>query len=345
MTELREFVQQSGEWLAQGKQVFAATVVHTWGSSPRRPGASLFFTDDLQMIGSVTAGCVEGAVIEEGRALLKNNQTAKLLHYGVSDDTAWEVGLACGGELDVFVQVWTSELQAAIQPLLENEATFSRAIVIDRADGNHLGATLLLHQGDVVYSTVPETMTNAVTNALRSGVDGAAILQPQEGLKVFAQCITPPDTLIIVGGNHVAVALTRLASVLDYRVVLIDPRSAFASQERFPEVQEVRNEWPQKALPNLKLTPATSVVLLTHDPKIDDPALEIVLRSPAGYVGALGSRRTQAARRERLVERGLTEEEIARLHGPVGLDLGGKAPAEIALSILAEMVQVRSQRG
>ncbi len=344
MTELREFVQQAGEWLAAGKQVLAATVVQTWGSSPRRPGASLFFTDDLQMVGSVTAGCVEGAVIEEGRQLLKAGQGAKALHYGVSDDTAWEVGLACGGELDVFVQVWTPEIQAAMHPLLDSEAVFTRAITIG-GDDDLLGATLLLHGGEIAHSSLPARIAEDLAGSLRGWADETAVIQQEGGLRFFVQRITPPDTLIIVGGNHVAVALTRLAAVLDYRVVLIDPRSAFASAERFPDVTQVLNEWPQKALPKMKITPSTAIVLLTHDPKVDDPALEVALRSPARYVGALGSRRTQAARRERLLERGLTEDEIARLRGPVGLDLGGKAPAEIALSILAEMVQQRALVG
>ncbi|MCA9913944.1 MAG: XdhC family protein [Anaerolineae bacterium] len=343
MTELREFAQRAGDWLHEGKQVLAATVIETWGSSPRRPGAMLFFTDDLQMIGSVTAGCVEGAVIEEGRTLLKKNQRAKLLHYGVSDDTAWEVGLACGGELDVLVQTWTSEEQAAIQPLLESEATFIRAVVIGGAE-DLLGATLIAHDGKVTHSTLPPIIAEDLAGSLRDWTDATAVIQQEGGLRFFVQCISPPDTLVIVGGNHVAVALARLADVLDYRVVLIDPRSAFASEERFPQVQQVLNEWPQNALPKLNLSPATSVVLLTHDPKVDDPALEVVLRSQAGYIGALGSRRTQAARRERLLERGLTEAEIARIHGPVGLDIGAKSPAEIALSILAEMVQVRAGR-
>lgn len=343
---MRDVIPDIDRWLAQGRRVAVATVVQTWGSSPRQPGARLALTPGGGMAGSVSGGCVEGAVFEAGVAALEQGQ-ARHLHFGVADETAWEVGLACGGSLDVLVQPLDPTYYAALRTaLLQGEPVASLAVV-SAPDASLVGRTLLVGEagprwGSLSAELDPPALA-AASAALGVGEPRLAELAP--GVEAFVDVLLPPLTLIAVGGVHITQALLPIARAVGYRTIVVEPRSAFAQADRFTpgSADQIVTAWPDEALAQVGLTRGTAVAMLTHDPKLDDPALRVALPSPAFYVGALGSRTTQARRRERLLEAGLTEAQLARLHGPIGLDLGARTPAEIALAIMAEIVAARNR--
>jgi xanthine dehydrogenase accessory factor len=344
---MREALQALQSWLQQGEPAALATVVRTWGSAPRQPGAKMAVSRKGEMAGSVSGGCVEAAVAEEAARALQDG-AARLLEFDVQDETAWGVGLTCGGHLEVLVEPIESahpEMAALLQAFQRGEPAV-RAVVVG-GSGAKLGEEAVLYPDGRVVGALDPAVVEALKPGLRAGLaSGAAQISSVAGAagepEVLLDPVLPPATLVIVGAVHIAMALARLAKVLGYRVAVVDPRRQFATRERFPEVDEIIREWPDQALNGLGLTPTSAVAVLTHDPKLDDPALLAALRTPAGYVGALGSRRTHALRRSRLLEAGLTEHELARLHAPIGLDLGRGVPEEIALSILAEIVAVRA---
>ncbi len=333
-----------------------ATIVTTWGSAPRPAGSKMAVNDRGQMAGSVSGGCVEAAVVEEALGVLRSGRP-KVIHFGVSDQTAWEVGLACGGEIDLFVEplapllVGQGEAPAVFDRLsqaLSEETPAVRAVVIE-GDDELLGKTWLVTPDARGSGSMPAALALAVepqARALLGQVAPRVVAGPagSAARKILLDVQPSAPRLVIVGGVHIAIALSRLARGLGYRVTIVEPRRAFGTRERFPEADEIVTQWPDEALRAIGLTHSTAVAILSHDPKLDDPALQVALPSRAFYVGALGSKRTQEQRRARLREAGLSEELIARLHGPIGLDLGGREPEEIALSILAEIVAVRSGR-
>jgi xanthine dehydrogenase accessory factor len=316
--------------LAREGPVGRAVVVGTWGSAPRPAGSVLLATGSGRMAGSVSGGCVEGAVVEEIGKAMRTGE-ARLLHYTVTHERAWEVGLACGGSVEVFVE-----------PAV-------RAELLDAARG----------PGGVFVPTVIDgpAPAGAPADEIRAGVGEAGqaalaalaprvVAVPGAGgeTRVFLEIFPKQPTLLIIGAVHVAEALVRLARPLGYRTVVADGRAAFLTRERFPEADLLVPMWPAEAFATVGVDDATCICILSHDPKFDEPALDLALRSPAAYVGAIGSRQTQALRRERLRTAGLSDADIARLHGPIGLDLGGRHPAEIALAILAEITAVRYRR-
>jgi xanthine dehydrogenase accessory factor len=342
---MQEVITEIKEWQAQGLPVALATVTETWGSAPRRPGAKLALTASGQIAGSVSGGCVEGEVIAQGQDALVTG-APQLLHFGVADETAWSVGLACGGELEVFVSPLAPDVLAATQKWLA--AGEAGAVVTVIAGPDELTGQHLLVGAQHVAGTLAsarEAAISAARLALASGQSERVVVASERGpLTLFVDAILPPPTLLAIGGGHVAVALTRLAQVLGYETIVVDPRRAFASEERFPHVDRLIAAWPQQAKTELTITPSTAIVLLSHDPKIDDPGLRLALESAAFYVGALGSRRTHAQRRERLMNAGVTQEALERIHAPIGLDLGAQTPEEIALAVMAEIVAVRRRR-
>jgi xanthine dehydrogenase accessory factor len=344
---MRDILPNLDKWRADGKpqSIALATVIQTWGSSPRRAGAKMALTPDGKITGSVSGGCVEGAVYESGVDVLKSNRP-QLLHFGVADETAWEVGLACGGSIDIFVKPLDEELFQSLRSVLVEEKS---AVLLTVVHGPNelLGRELLVEEnGNVTGSLTEDLDKQALALAretLAKGESRRAMLN--EDIEVFVEVVLPPPTLIAVGGVHITIALMALAKTLGYRTVVIDPRSAFGNDERFPDVDRVIQRWPDEAFQEIPLTRSTAVAMLTHDPKLDDPALKIALPSPAFYVGALGSKTTQAKRRQRLLEDGLTEEHLNQLHGPIGLKIGAGTPEEIALSIIAEVVAARNLQG
>ena len=340
---MRDILPDLNNWAADEDQSIAlATVIQTWGSSPRRAGAKMALTPDGRITGSVSGGCVEGAVFEAGVEVLKSNRP-QLLHFGVADETAWEVGLACGGSIDILVKPLDKEFFKSLRSVLVEERP-AAVLTVVRAPDELLGRELLIKEDGNVVGTIDDDLDEQVVRlakeTLLQGSSRRANLS--EDVEVFIEVILPPPTLIAVGGVHITIALVSLAKTLGYRTIVVDPRSAFGSQERFPHVDQLVQSWPQEAFQKIPLTRSTAIAMLTHDPKLDDPALKIALPSPAFYVGALGSKTTQAKRRQRLLDEGLTEAQLDRLHGPIGLKIGAATPEEIAMSIMAEIVAARN---
>jgi xanthine dehydrogenase accessory factor len=332
--------------LAASGPVGRAVVTQVWGSAPRPEGACLLATLDGRMAGSVSGGCVETAAAEEIRAAIASG-TSKKVGWGVTHERAWEMGLSCGGTIEVFVE-------PVVRPELLQAARATRNAVLASVIGGAapLGSGVLVEEGaDArVLGTVPDGLIEALTRAARDALPRLTsrvetIESPAGPVEVFLEVFPRKPTLLVFGGVHIATALVRMAKPLGYHTVVADGREAFLTRERFPDADELILGWPDEVFRKIGLDASTCVCLLTHDPKFDEPALELALRSPAGYVGAIGSRKTQAHRRDRLREMGFSEAEVARLHGPIGLDLGGRDPEEIALAIMAQITAVRHRAG
>lgn len=314
--------EQALAWIGEGRRAALATVVETWGSAPRRVGAQMVVSSDGAMEGSVSGGCVEGAVVLEALEALDEG-TTRLLEYGVSDGDAFAVGLACGGTIRVLVEpVGAGGMP---QEMLE-------ALVAARAARTPVAYEVAL---DGSHRALVEDGYEDRFRMDRSGVE--------EDGKTFVAIHNPPLRLVVVGAVHIAQALVPMARIAGFDPVVVDPREAFGSAARFPDARVI-NDWPDAALEAVGVDTRTALVLLTHDPKLDDPALHIGLRSGAFYIGALGSKRTHASRVERLSEAGFDPHSIARIHGPVGLDIGAAGPAEIAVSVLAQMIETLRKR-
>lgn len=342
--------------LATGGPVGRAVVTSVWGSAPRPEGACLLARGDGTMAGSVSGGCVEAATVEEiGLAILRG--TPRLTRFSVSDETAWGVGLACGGTIEVLIEpLVRPELLAAAETGGIVVATIVAgpgpvgAYWIVSDEGRKEGPTLPPDSLAPGSPGAPDTLRllesvilSRAAEALQRQASSAFNIESEQGEphRVFLEFFPRQSTLLVFGATHVAMSLVPLARRLGYRTVVADGRAAFLNRERFPEADELVLAWPEEAFSQVGIDRGTYVCVLSHDPKFDETALEIALRSEAAYVGAIGSRKTQQARRERLAAGGVTPEQIARLHGPIGLDLGGKEPAETALAILAEMTMAR----
>ncbi len=288
--------------------------------------------------GSVSGGCVEGAVIEAAMEVLDTGRP-QFLQFGVSDETAWEVGLACGGQIEIFVEPLDHEQFRLIADHVERES-HGHSVRVFRGPDTLLGKSVTYFVGGDRHVTLDVGLAERAL-ALAQPVHEPCVVSLNEEIELFIEVFLPPPALIIVGGVHIAVALAMMAAVLGFGVVVVDPRRAFGSTERFPDVERLIQKWPAAAFAELEITPDTAVVLLTHDPKIDDPALKIALNSTAFYIGALGSRKTHASRVRRLAGYGFNAGQIRRIHAPIGLEIGAQEPAEIALAILAEIVTAR----
>ncbi len=331
MSGIDDPLSQALAWLREGKTVALATVVGTWGSSPRQPGSMLVVADDGSFTGSVSGGCVEAAVVDEALQVMADGRP-KLLDFGITDDRAWEVGLSCGGELRVFVE------KAPSSDILHSLVTTRPvARVVNLEDGTQ---TLVSPQSVDGILDLDADFVEAARKAL---ADDCSRKLAREDHSLFVAVFNAPLRVIVVGAVHIAQSLAPLASLAGFEVTVIDPRQSFASNERFPDIT-VRTDWPDAALAGLAPDARTAVVTLTHDPKLDDPALVAALNSDAFYVGALGSRKTHGKRLARLKARDISDQQLARIHGPVGLDLGGRKPSEIAVSILAQIVAARYGR-
>ncbi len=292
-TDWRHIWETIRDWDNEGRKMALATVVKTWGSSPRPVGSHLVIDNDGHMEGSVSGGCVDGVVVTTAFEVIEKGE-AELLKFEVATDQAWEVGLSCGGEVHIMVE-----------PLNDVQKTCAFLLDGDPHEIRELKSQIMTDEGEY-----------------------------------FTHEYKPALQMIVVGAVHISQGLVKMAEALDIDVTLVDPRTAYASEERFPGTKFM-TDWPDEALVKIGINSSTAIVTLSHDPKLDDPALEIAMRSDAFYIAALGSRKTQVQRRERLREKGFSEAEIARIHGPAGLDIGGLEPAEIALSILAELVSIR----
>jgi xanthine dehydrogenase accessory factor len=343
---MREVLADVERWHAAGQSIALATVVSVAGSAPRGVGATLAVSEAGEISGSVSGGCVEPAVIEEGLRAIRTG-APKLLTYGITEEQNVEqIGLSCGGEIRVFVERLAAPTDELLRALAA-EQPIAQAVVIAGTWPHFIGRRLLLREDGSISGSLGEPVLDAMAadNAralLRRGESGAHTHRYEAwSFEVFVGAYPPPRTLVIVGAGHISIPLSKLAKVLGFRVTVMDARAAFATRERLPEVDELLVEWPDEALQRLPITSATAVAVLTHDDKFDVPALRVALARGAGYVGAIGSRGTRAKRDERLREAGVPNEQIARISGPIGLNIGAETPDEIALAILAEIVAVR----
>jgi xanthine dehydrogenase accessory factor len=316
----------AASWISGHQTVAMATVTRTWGSAPRQAGSQMAVREDGAFVGSVSGGCIEGAVIGEAQASLQDGRPRNL-KFGVTNEEAWAVGLACGGTIEVNVTPVTRAPERATLAALNKARDEKRAVVL--ATELQTGRTQLIYTDEAGSGALAEAAKNAARHDESGSVEA-------EGSSWFLTVFNPPLDLAIIGAVHIAQPLARMAGLADYAVRIIDPRTAFATEERFPGVA-LSHEWPDEALAAKPLTARSAIVALTHDPKLDDPALTVALKSPAFYIGALGSRQTHAKRLERLKEAGFSDAELARIHGPIGLKIGAKSPAEIAVSVLGEM--------
>ena len=354
---MRDVMVEIETWQKEGKSVAIATNVKRDGSSLRPLGAKMVVTlsgpdgATPEIAGSVTGGCIEGVVYEEAQGVIKSGQP-RLLHYGVtSDETPWEVGLSCGGSLDVFVETLDSpawrEIYPALKTCIEQNQLAAVATVISGAglgnkfliwpDGRSLGSLGNAALDQQAGEWMKKQITIQETTWKTFNIAAHHVTQ----VEVFVEVLAPVSRLVVVGAVHIAIPLVTLAKAMDYHTIVIDPRAAFATRERFPHVDELITEWPSTALENLHLDEGSYVAVLSHDEKLDNPALAVALASPARYVGVLGTRKKIPQRFEALRELGVTEQQLARLHAPIGMNLGAILPDEIALSVLAEMVAAK----
>lgn len=351
---MRDVAGELRAWLQGGQRFGLATVVGVSGSSPRPPGAAMGVDVDGTAVGSVSGGCVEGALYELAGEVLATG-TPVLETYGISDETAFSVGLTCGGVLDVLVQPVGPEERAVLERVLDlvlADQPVALATVVGGPAA--LGALVAVTPTEVVGTLGTEGLDVAVVDDARGmlaqGTTGTRHYGPRgerrvDEVAVFVQAFTPPPRMLVFGATDFAGAVARAGVFLGYRVTVCDARPVFATARRFPEAHEVVCAWPHTYLAEQLAAGAVDersvLTVLTHDPKFDVPLLEVALRSPAAYVGAMGSRRTHDDRRAKLLERGLSDDELARLHSPIGLDLGARTPEETAVSIMAEVVRTR----
>ena len=335
---MKEVMADIERWRARGEKFALATVIATRRSAPRPVGAKLAISESGEMAGSVSGGCVESDVYDHACEVLEGSKP-QLLSYGISDDLAFSVGLPCGGEIDVFVDQTPEPLVARLLPIIESE---ERAVLFTVVEGEPLGADLLVTEAGETFGQGPGELADRVGGLLRKGRN--TLLDLDDGRKVFAEIYGPAPRLLVIGAVDTAEALCAAAKQLGWRTIVADARAKFATRERIPSADELLVAWPQDAIEQVLPDYQTAVVVLTHDDKFDVPAIQGALMAETFYIGALGSRRNQERRRERLLEAGVDEQELERVAGPSGLDIGAITPAETALSILAEILATRARR-
>ena len=322
--KMHDVLLAARNWLESQGKVTMATVVGTWGSAPVRIGGQMVVAPDGQFEGSVSGGCVEGEVIAESEDILESGKP-KTLTFGVEDETAWRVGLPCGGQIRVF---------------LERLDKGSGIELLDRAidaRSNRRGLLVKTQLSDgrrEIFERADARTDEEVAQRFESGE--SRLVEGPQG-EVFLHALLPPARIVIIGATHIGQVLAQLVKMAGHEVTVIDPRTAFAAETRFPGIK-LDTEWPQDAIPKIGLDPYTAVVALAHVGHIDDEALKLAMRSDCFYVGALGSQRNHAKRKERLEAAGFSDAEIGRIHSPIGLNIGAHSPAEIAISIMAELV-------
>ena len=324
---MRDVLDTLERWVADGLRVATATVIRTERSAPREPGAVLAVSERGEVAGSVTGGCVEPAVYEEAREVLAGG-APRLRAYGIADEEAFEVGLPCGGTVHIFVDALDPELVAPIAADVRAEKPIALAITLT---GPEAGAKRLVRPGD-------EDEASALLARGEKGVVYA------EGEQVFVSSFAPRPRMYVFGAIDHAAAVARIGRFLGYRVTVCDARARFVTPERIPDVDELVVEWPDRFLARAPVDERTAIVVLTHDHKFDVPLLKVALGTPAAYIGAMGSRRTTEERAALLREQGVSEDELVRIHAPIGLDLGARTPQEVAVAVAAELIAVTRGR-
>jgi xanthine dehydrogenase accessory factor len=349
---VRDILDSITKWWEAGEDFGLATVVRTFSSAPREPGASMAVSPDGEVVGSVSGGCVEGAVYDLAEEVRASGQPV-LRRYGISDDDAFAVGLTCGGIIDIFVEPAGRERFSQLGEVAEavrQEVPVALATIIEgpgeigarRMIWEDQSATGTLGAGDRLDQAVDDDargmLAQGLTGVRRYGPDGE---RRREELAVFVQSFAPAPRMLVFGAIDFAAAVAKAGKFLGYRVTVCDARPVFATASRFPDADEVVTDWPHRYLSGTNTDERTVICVLTHDPKFDVPLLEVALRRPAAYIGAMGSRRTHDDRLARLREVGLSDDELGRLRSPIGLDLGARTPEETAIAIAAELIQLR----
>jgi xanthine dehydrogenase accessory factor len=354
---VRDILDMMSKWWAADESFGLATVVSTFSSAPREPGAAMAVSSGGEVVGSVSGGCVEGAVYELAGQVTASGQPV-LQRYGISDDTAFSVGLTCGGIIDIFVQPVSRQtfpelgeiadavaagVPVAAATVISGPGQVGARRIIWADDEDHpRDSAGSLGSGDRLDQAVDDDargmLAQGLTGVRRYGPDGE---RRRDELAVFVQSFTPPPQMLVFGAIDFAAAVARAGKFLGYRVTVCDARPVFATASRFPDADEVVTDWPHRYLSGIATDSRTVICVLTHDPKFDVPLLEVALRRPAAYIGAMGSRRTHEDRLARLREAGMTSAELARLRSPIGLDLGARTPEETAVAIAAELIQLR----
>ena len=337
MLPVREIASDIERWQARGERFAIATVVATRRSAPRPVGAKLGVSETGELVGSVSGGCVENDVYAGAREIL-DGAAPRLVSYGITDDEAFEVGLPCGGEIDVWIERGNPAL---VQRQLEVLERGERGVRLTLLDGEGAGRELLVLESGERLGDAPDALGELAPGLIRGG---RSTLVDWDGRTVFADVVGPPPRLLVFGAVDTAEALCRAARGVGWRTVVADARARFTTRERIPSADELVVAWPEDVLAQMPPEHDTAVVVLTHDDRFDIPALRGALASDAFYVGALGSRRNQERRREQLHEAGVDHADIDRIAGPCGLDIGAGSPAETAVSILAEILARRAGR-
>lgn len=338
---MREYLNEIDHWLAGGKPFSVATVINTWGSAPRPVGTTMFIGPGLEMLGSVSGGCVEGAVLRASEETTAG-AAGRHLKFGVSDDDAWSVGLTCGGTIEIFLEKFPGcddpdFWQTLRRCLTENKSCVWASCMSDGAEGHYL----ILADEPAAANAVP---TGLRENALRAWRERKSQTVEVGGERWFLRVYPRKLQLFIVGAAHASAELVHLAHYFDFETIVIDPRTAFSRNTHFPTPPDrIIEEYPAEVLPGYPLDEYTFAVVMAHDPKIDDQALHLLLRSRAAYIGALSSKASNERRRERLLSAGFSEAEFNRIHAPVGIPIKSRTAKEIALSIMGQIIAVKNQ--
>ena len=342
------------EWLREGRRFVQALLIEVEGSAPLPPGATMLVDELGNIEGSITGGCVEGAVVAEAEAILGGSAGAKLLRYGISDELAGTVGLMCGGIVHIFVCEPDDQARKVQRAALEAHVEGGPVAIATVLDGARAGAQLAVIDGEImgtlghsalldrnVTRDAQGLLDEGKTTVRRFGADGATL---GDELRVHISSFSPPPRMFIIGAIDFSAAVAPFASQIGYEVTIVEARDRFARSARFSSAAQVTIGWPQDVMSDLDLGPRDAVLVFTHDSKFDEPALLAALRTKAGYIGALGSRQTAADREARLRRAGATDADIARIHAPCGLDIGSRTPEETAVSVLAEIIASRAER-
>ena len=347
---MHDVVAEAKRWYAEGQPFAMATVVSTWLSAPRPAGAAMLVSAEDEVVGSVSGGCVEGAVYELAHEVLAGGDPV-LQRYGVSDDDAFAVGLTCGGILDVFVERVDASTFPELPAVVDSQRQHEPVAVATIVDGpGTVGAHLVVWPDRILGSLGTARLDAAVTDDVRGMLDHGTTAtmrigpdgeRRQDELTVFVQSFAPKPRMLVFGAIDYAASVAKVGKFLGYRVTVCDARAVFATPKRFPDADEVVVEWPHRFLETVDVDARTIICVLTHDPKFDVPLLEAALRTNAAYIGAMGSRRTHEDRLARLRDEGVSEEALARIASPIGLDIGARTPEETAVSIAAEIVAQR----
>ena len=323
----KKILEKAYEWIKDNQKIVMITVVETWGSSPKPIGSKMIVNENKEFFGSVSGGCIESFIIQESLEIIEKNKSFKIKKFEISNESAWNVGLSCGGEITIYLEGMNFREKTLEQIIQKQNKKLEFALLTNLSTGENK----IFEKGRSLNKHF-EKFTDQINSYYLSKNNGVI-----KDSNIFIECYNNPLKIIIIGAVHIAQYLTDFADKFDFEIYIIDPRNYFGTKERFPNV-EIINEWPNEAFKRIKTNSNCALIGLTHDPKIDDPALQYALKEKFFYIGALGSKKTHEKRCDRLKKAGFTRSEIDSIHGPIGIKLGGKSAPEIALSIIAQLV-------